>query len=114
MTIKKVTDHHAIIPTDVVPRTNNLSPDEMNIYNLVVKRFIAVFYDYYKYETTEIIFDVEGEKFVASGKVIVDKGWKALYTASKDDKEQIMPKLAKGDTKKVVDAEKLQKKNNAT
>lgn len=107
---KKVTDHHAIIPTDVVPRTNNLSPDEMNIYNLVVKRFIAVFYDYYKYETTEIIFDIDEEKFVASGKVIVDKGWKALYTATKDDKEQIMPKLIKGDTKKVVDVDKQQKK----
>jgi DNA topoisomerase-3 len=106
----KVTDHHAIIPTDVVPRINNLTKDELNIYNLVVKRFISVFYDYYKYETTEIIFDIEGEKFVSSGKVIVDKGWKALYTATKDDKEQIMPKLKKGDIKKVVDVEKLNKK----
>ncbi|MCT4543096.1 MAG: DNA topoisomerase III [Vallitalea sp.] len=106
----KVTDHHAIIPTDVVPNLTTLTKDELNIYNLVVKRFIAVFYDYYKYETTEIIFDIEGEKFVSSGKVIVDKGWKALYTATKDDKEQIMPKLKKGDTREVIDVEKLTKK----
>jgi DNA topoisomerase-3 len=106
----KVTDHHAIIPTDVVPRIANLTKDELNIYNLVIKRFIAVFYDYYKYETTEIIFEIEDETFVASGKVIVDKGWKALYTASKDDKEQIMPKMKKGDRKTVVDVDKVSKK----
>lgn len=106
---KKVTDHHAIIPTDVVPKLTSLSKDELNIYNLIVKRFISVFYDYYIYETTEIIFNIEDETFASSGKIIVQKGWKDLYTASKDDKEQIMPPLKKGDTIKVEGSDILKK-----
>lgn len=105
----KVTDHHAIIPTDVTPKLAGLSKDEKNIYNLVVKRFIAVFYDDFLFETTELIVKVDKDKFVSKGKIITQKGWKGLYVASKDDKEQTLPNLKKGDTVIVMDTEILKK-----
>ncbi|PKM51747.1 MAG: DNA topoisomerase III [Firmicutes bacterium HGW-Firmicutes-7] len=108
----KVTDHHAIIPTDVTPKLNSLSKEELNIYQLIVKRFIAVFYDNFLYETTEAIVIVGKEKFASKGKIITQKGWKSLYIASKDDKEQILPSLQKGDTRMVEDTQVLKKQTS--
>lgn len=105
----KVTDHHAIIPTDVTPKLESLSKDERNIYQLIVKRFIAVFYEDFLFETTEVIIDVNKEQFVVKGKIITQKGWKSLYIASKDDKEQDLPVLLKGD-KRTVEATEILKK----
>lgn len=107
---KKVTDHHAIIPTDVTPKTNHLSREELNIYNLIVKRFIAVFHEPFLYDTTEIIVDVKDESFVSKGKVITQKGWKSLYLASKDDKDQILPDVKKGDILTIIETELAKKK----
>lgn len=108
----KVTDHHAIIPTDVTPKLQSLSKDELNIYQLIVKRFIAVFYEDFLYETTEVIIDVEKEQFVTKGKMITQKGWKSLYIASKDDKEQDLPLLKKGDKRTVESIEVLKKQTS--
>jgi len=73
----KVSDHFAIVPTGTVPR--GLSETEAKIYDLVARRFIAVFYPAAQFEVTTRITTVEGEKFKTDGKIIVDPGWLAVY-----------------------------------
>jgi DNA topoisomerase-3 len=74
---KKVSDHFAIVPTGTVP--HGLSETEQKIYDLVARRFIAVFYPAAQFEVTTRITTVEGEKFKTDGKIIVDPGWLAVY-----------------------------------
>ena len=101
----KVSDHHAIIPTEEKPNTANFSSEERNIYDLVVKRFLSVMLPPFEYIQTTVTVDVSGEKFIAKGKVITAKGWKSVYDkddieeVSKDDdiKEQMLPKVIKND-----------------
>lgn len=73
----KVTDHHAIIPTGVSPK--NLDEIEMKVFDMVARRFIAVFYPPAHFEVTTRITRVEGEAFKSDGKIIVDPGWMAVY-----------------------------------
>lgn len=73
----KVSDHFAIVPTGTVPK--NLSEPEQKIYDLVARRFIAVFYPAAQFEITTRITTVENEKFKTDGKIIVDPGWLAVY-----------------------------------
>ncbi len=73
----KVSDHFAIVPTGTVP--SGLSETEAKIYDLVARRFIAVFYPAAQFEVTTRITTVEGEKFKTDGKIIVDPGWLAVY-----------------------------------
>lgn len=101
----KVSDHHAIIPTEQKPNLSNLSTEERHIYDLVVKRFLSVLMPPFEYIQTNIKADINGEIFVAKGKVIKSKGWKSLYDKdyseedSKDDdlKDQVLPKISEGD-----------------
>lgn len=105
----KVSDHHAIIPTEQSPNMSNLSSEERNIYDLVVKRFLSVMMPPFEYLQTNIVTEIAGEKFIAKGKVIKSKGWKALYDredmedSSEDDglKDQVLPKLNIGDKLKI-------------
>lgn len=78
----KVTDHHAIIPTEEIPRMSNLNSEEKNIYDLVVKRFLSVMLPPYEYIQTNIITEINGEKFIAKGEVVKSFGWKSLYDKS--------------------------------
>src|SRR5581483_4591473 len=73
----KVSDHFAIVPTGTVP--HGLSETEQKIYDLVARRFIAVFYPAAQFEVTTRITTVEGEKFQTNGKIIIDPGWLAVY-----------------------------------
>jgi DNA topoisomerase-3 len=73
----KVTDHHAIIPTGVIPR--NLDEYHQKLYDLVSRRFIAIFYPPAQFEVTIRITRVEGEAFRTDGKIIVDPGWMIVY-----------------------------------
>lgn len=109
---KKITDHHAIIPTNIKPNLNSLSEDELKIYKLVVKRFIAVFYEPHLYNTAELIIEVADETFVSKGKVITQSGWKKLYKSDKDNKDVELPNLKKGDEVGVVGSELLIKKTS--
>ncbi|WP_294167040.1 DNA topoisomerase III [uncultured Clostridium sp.] len=101
----KVSDHHAIIPTEQKPNLSNLSTEEKHIYDLVVKRFLSVLMPPFEYIQTNIKADINGEIFVAKGKVIKSKGWKSLYDKdyseedSKEDdlKDQVLPKISEGD-----------------
>ncbi|ACV62836.1 DNA topoisomerase III [Desulfofarcimen acetoxidans DSM 771] len=106
----KVTDHHAIIPTTERANLAALTAEEKNIYDLIVRRFIAVFYPAYSYKQTTVIVLIAGEHFHASGKVVTNPGWKAVYnnesrekdTGYDDTPEQNLPPLKKGDKVKVL------------
>ena len=73
----KITDHHAIIPTGVLPQ--GLTDVQRNIYDLIVQRFVAVFYPDCRFATTTVDGEAAGIPFRASGKVIVDEGWRVLF-----------------------------------
>ena len=76
----KITDHHAIIPTGVLP--HGLTDVQRNVYNLIVQRFIAVFYPDCRFATTTVDGEAAGIPFRASGKVIVEEGWRVLFPKS--------------------------------
>ena len=80
----QVTDHHAIIPTGVPAQ--NLSDYERHVYDLIAKRFISVFYPDCKFATTTVLGNVDDIEFKATGKLILDPGWRAVY--AKDTAEQ--------------------------
>lgn len=104
----KVSDHHAIIPTEQHVSLSSLGDKERRIYDLVVKRFFAVLYPPFEYEQTTIKAKIGEEFFIARGKIVKVQGWKEVYENvfededSKDDvNEQILPDLNKGDILKV-------------
>lgn len=101
----KVTDHHAIIPTGV-PATG-LTDMERNVYDLITRRFIAVFYPDCKFSTTTVLGTVENVEFKATGKEILSPGWRDVYaqqnaTADDDerkgDEERTLPTFVKGES----------------
>lgn len=99
---KKVTDHHAIIPTGIVP--SGISPGEQHIYDLVSKRFISVFYPECKVSNTTVLGKVDKLEFKATGKQIIELGWRVVYAdeAEKKDpkepaEERIMPTFEEGE-----------------
>lgn len=111
----KVTDHHAIIPTGV-PATS-LTDLERNVYDLIARRFIAVFYPDCKFSTTTVLGNVEDIEFKVSGKEIISPGWRAVYAQptsqtatptanatsedddhNKGDEERTLPTFVKGES----------------
>ena len=104
----KVSDHHAIIPTEQSVALSSLNDRERKIYDLVVKRFLAVLYPPFEYEETSIKVKIGEEQFVARGKIVSAQGWKEVYENKFDDdedkeglKEQLLPSINKGDILKV-------------
>ena len=99
---KKVTDHHAIIPTGVVP--SGITPAEQHIYDLIAKRFISVFYPECKVSNTTVLGKVDKLEFKATGKQIIEPGWRVIYADEatvKDPKEaaeeRLMPTFVEGE-----------------
>ena len=101
----KVTDHHAIIPTEVTPG-QNLSKEEKLVYDIIAKRFIAVFYPECKISNTIVEGKVEAIPFRANGKQILEPGWRVIYDKDKKDssektdkdEEQNIPEFKAGET----------------
>lgn len=98
----KVSDHHAIIPTEQYVQLNNMTNEERKIYDLVVKRFLAVLYPPFEYEQTTIQAIIGKESFTAKGKIVKQLGWKEVYEnlTDVDDEEaadQKLPILTQGD-----------------
>lgn len=99
----KVSDHHAIIPTEQYVQLEHMSSDERKIYDLVVRRFAAVLYPPCEYEQTTLKAECAGEIFTAKGKVMKQAGWQEAYDtliedASEDEvKEQLLPEIKEGD-----------------
>ena len=90
----KVTDHHAIIPTEQYVDLNKLSREERHIYDLVVRRFIAVLSAPFEYDEVQVTVTVNGRKFYAKGQSVKSAGWKALYDSSLADDESDSDDLA--------------------
>ncbi len=84
----KVSDHHAIIPTEQSPNLAKLSYDERNIYDLVVRRFMAVLSEPYEYDEVKVQIDIGGNSFYAKGTTPVKLGWKEFYGNSIDEDEE--------------------------
>lgn len=98
----KVSDHHAIIPTEQAPNYIHMSNEERKIYDMVVRRFLAVMYPAYEYEESVLAAEVEGEHFYARGTRPLHMGWKAVYENQSEDEEeeelkrQKLPVMQKG------------------
>ena len=91
----KVSDHHAIIPTTLLP--DNLSEPEMKIYRMVVQRFMAVFFPPARFLVTKRISMVKEETFITEGKILTDPGWKAIYGKIVDsDKDSLLEPIPPG------------------
>ncbi len=106
----KVTDHHAIIPTEERADLMHFSSDERRVYELVIKRFLSVLLPPYEYMQTTIEAESNGEKLIAKGNFEISKGFKKLYENNIDDdesnddiKEQTLPKVNKDDSLSIRD-----------
>ncbi|MEQ6390480.1 DNA topoisomerase III [Bacillaceae bacterium S4-13-58] len=101
---RKVSDHHAIIPTEQPVRLSALNDKEFKIYDLVVKRFLAVLLPAFEYEQTTIHAEVNGSLFRAKGKRVLNNGWKELYQSQsldereEEEKDQVLPSIQQGET----------------
>jgi DNA topoisomerase-3 len=114
----KVSDHHAIIPTDVEHDVSRFSPDERRVFDLVARRFLAVFHPPARYARTTVVTLVEEERFRSRGKVTLEAGWRGVYgllseadqAAARQDEEgenesAELPPLEQGQTVKCASAE---------
>ena len=83
----KVDDHHAIIPTDIEHDVSSFSPDERRVFDLIARRFLAVFHPPARYARTTIITEVMEERFRTRGKVTLEAGWRGVYGVEADDQQ---------------------------
>ena len=117
---KKVSDHHAVIPTTARPNAASLSPDEKRVYDLVARRFLAAFYPDAELERTTINTEASGEQFITRGTVVVSAGWREVdppgreKPAEGDEGEDIeLPRVKEGDAAEVTNAEAVAKQTKA-
>lgn len=106
---EKVTDHHAIIPTEQYVQLGQLSNDERKLYDLIVRRFLSLFFKPYRYDETAVTVQIGQDKLYAKGRIEKDAGWKAVYSDAsrgsegEDEEEgefteqQTLPSLKQGD-----------------
>ena len=106
----KISDHFAIIPTSLAPKS--LSEPEQKLYDLVTKRFLAIFYPAAEFLETNRITRVEGEPFKSAGKVLVSPGWLAVYGKESDSDET--PSLAPVKPDEIVQTSAIEVKDNVT
>jgi DNA topoisomerase-3 len=118
---KKVSDHHAVIPTTERVNAGILSPDEKRLYDLVARRFLAAFYPDAELERTTIHTRAEGERFLTRGTVVLKAGWREVdppaadRRAESDDEgeDRELPAVAAGDPADVIHSEALAKQTKA-
>lgn len=91
----KLTDHHAIIPTTTKANLSKLGQREKNVYELILKRFLAIFMKPYQFNKSTVLIESNNNLIKVSGKALVDNGYKALY--NEKEKDVIIPNLSKGD-----------------
>jgi len=128
--VNKITAHHAIIPTTEKVSIERLNLEEQNLYDLIVRRFLAVWFPPAQYHQTDVVTTVEGESFRTKGKVLLSLGWKKVYGSDdldeedgrkskkkdkpeqEEDENSALPPLSKGEnvqTKRVYSEEKSTK-----
>ncbi|HEX8560348.1 MAG TPA: DNA topoisomerase 3 [Pyrinomonadaceae bacterium] len=126
---KKVTDHHAVIPTKQQIKPDALSPDEKRIYDLVARRFLAAFFPDAELERTTVVTAAEGERFITRGTVVLKAGWREVEPPGRggrgadegakkpgeeeDDESAELPPLKAKDPAEVLAAEALAKQTKA-
>ncbi len=107
---KRVSDHHAIIPTGRACDFAALSPDEQKVYDRICRRFVAVFYPAWEYEDVRVTTRVDVDAFITKGRITRQLGWKALYPKSAeakagkkqdDEPAETLPAVSEGETRKV-------------
>jgi DNA topoisomerase-3 len=111
---ERVDDHHAIVPTDIDHEVESWSDDERRVFDLVAKRFLAVFHPAARYERTTVVTEVEGERFRTRGKVTLEPGWRGVYgleaddragaTSAEDTESGELPRLTEGMIVRCVEA----------
>jgi len=117
----KVTDHHAIIPTNSNINLSALSEDEKAVFDIIARRFISVFYPYYVFTITRLILQAEDELFISKGKTVQSLGWMELYSQDEeskdkkrkkkdDEEEQILPDFKVENSREIKDSKLLHKK----
>jgi DNA topoisomerase-3 len=115
---KKVEDHHALIPTKAEHNLSKMGPDELKVYDLVAKRFLAIFHPEAVFERTRVETTVATHIFRTSGRVLLEPGWKAVYGAEADSQDraeddtggdQLLPKLENGESVQTDSVESLRK-----
>jgi DNA topoisomerase-3 len=114
---KKVQDHHAIIPTRSEHDLGRMGQDELKVYDLVAKRFLAVFHPEAVYERTRVETTVEEHVFRTSGRRLVEPGWKGVYGEEADQPrgdddsggDQLLPKLEQGEAVETLSVESMRK-----
>ncbi|MDR1001615.1 MAG: DNA topoisomerase III [Clostridiales bacterium] len=106
----KVSDHHAIIPTPKIPNISSLPTNDAKVYDLVARRFVAVFYPPHVYDEVKVITAVGEDKFITKGKIEIDPGWTELYANNADDDEESVPKVERGDAVVAQSVDVLSKK----
>jgi DNA topoisomerase IA len=106
---EKISDHHAIIPTPQTAPVDKLPPDAKNLFDMIPRRLVAVFYPAHEYDAIKVITDCQGNLFKTTGRVVKVNGWKDVYpaeNAEKSDKEEeaALPALKEGDGRTVSKA----------
>ncbi|MCI8731486.1 MAG: DNA topoisomerase III [Lachnospiraceae bacterium] len=109
----KVSDHHAIIPTEQFVQLEHMTTEERKIYDLVVRRFLSVLYPPFVYEQSTLTAKCGNDTFAARGKMVISQGWKAVYENQSEDwddeeddersdqlKDQVLPSLEKNEVLK--------------
>lgn len=114
----KVSDHHAIIPTEQPSALGSLGDSERKIYDLVVKRFMAALFPPFEYEQTTIKAKIGDQLFIAKGKTVISAGWKEVYENRFEDEdeaeelsEQLLPSVKKGE---ILDIKNMNQTNGMT
>src|SRR5205823_12117483 len=115
---KKVADHHALIPTRSEHDLDRMGSDERKVYDLVAKRFLAIFHPDAVFERTRVETTVVEHIFRTSGRILVEAGWRAVYgeeiqsrDRGEDDTggDQMLPELTNGESVKTLDVQSLRK-----
>ncbi len=105
---KKITDHHAIIPTEKIANVKTMTEQERNIYNMIIDRFVAVFMPKYEYNETKVTTLVDDHRFYSKGNSVINLGWRQIETV-KDTKEVIFPPLELKQEVAVIEYNKVDK-----
>ncbi|OMF52478.1 DNA topoisomerase III [Paenibacillus sp. FSL R5-0490] len=107
---EKVTDHHAIIPTEERVHLGDLSPDERKLYEMILRRFLAIFHNPYKYETIQAAIDVNGETFTARETAVIDLGYRKVERNTEEETgKQSLKNISKGQSFTLQNAESAAK-----
>ncbi|MEH6987446.1 DNA topoisomerase III [Cytobacillus firmus] len=107
---EKVTDHHAIIPTEERVHLGDLSPDERKLYEMILRRFLAIFHNPYKYETIHAAIDIKGETFTARETAVIDLGYRKVERNTEEETgKQSLKNISKGQSFTLQNAESAAK-----